>query len=77
MGGAPSLQAVIFDLWETLIDWDAEAAALMTDRIDAILGGGERLRNAFLTGECRSGFLADDAFDRILPKHISGQRPAH
>jgi putative hydrolase of the HAD superfamily len=26
---------VIFDLWETLIDWDADAAARMNERIDA------------------------------------------
>jgi putative hydrolase of the HAD superfamily len=29
---------VIFDLWETLIDWDADAAAVMNARIDERLG---------------------------------------
>ena len=32
--------AVIFDLWETLIDWDRAAAATMLERIDALVGGG-------------------------------------
>ena len=36
--------AVIFDLWETLIDWDREAAALMSDRIEARTGIGFRER---------------------------------
>jgi putative hydrolase of the HAD superfamily len=35
---------VIFDLWETLIDWDSEAAALMARRIDPLVGGGFRER---------------------------------
>jgi putative hydrolase of the HAD superfamily len=35
---------VIFDLWETLIDWDSAAAALMNDRIDARIGPGFRDR---------------------------------
>jgi len=43
-GAGAGRRAVIFDLWETLIDWDAEAAAVMTDRIDAIVGGGFRDR---------------------------------
>jgi putative hydrolase of the HAD superfamily len=30
--------AVIFDLWETLIDWDAEAAQRMHTRIETIVG---------------------------------------
>ena len=29
---------MIFDLWETLIDWDVDAAALMNARIDERLG---------------------------------------
>jgi putative hydrolase of the HAD superfamily len=32
---------VIFDLWETLIDWDSEAAAVMNARIDERLGSGD------------------------------------
>jgi len=36
--------AVIFDLWETLIDWDAEAAAAMSARIDALTEPGFRQR---------------------------------
>ena len=35
---------MIFDLWETLIDWDSEAAAVMTERIDALVGPGFRER---------------------------------
>ena len=35
---------MIFDLWETLIDWDQEAAARMVDRIDALAGPGFRDR---------------------------------
>jgi putative hydrolase of the HAD superfamily len=31
---------VIFDLWETLIDWDREAAASMLREVDAIVGDG-------------------------------------
>ena len=38
------MRAVIFDLWETLIDWDQEAAARMVDRIDALVGPGFRDR---------------------------------
>ena len=37
-------EAVIFDLWETLIDWDREAAALMSDRIEERTGIGFRER---------------------------------
>jgi putative hydrolase of the HAD superfamily len=35
---------VIFDLWETLIDWDQEAAARMVEKIDALAGPGFRDR---------------------------------
>jgi len=35
---------VIFDLWETLIDWDEIAAARMVERIEAIVGDGFRER---------------------------------
>lgn len=35
---------MIFDLWETLIDWDQDAAAHMVDRIDALAGPGFRDR---------------------------------
>jgi putative hydrolase of the HAD superfamily len=35
---------VIFDLWETLIDWDSDAAAAMTEKIDALVGPGFRDR---------------------------------
>ena len=38
------MRAVIFDLWETLIDWDQDAAAQMVDRIDALVGPGFRDR---------------------------------
>jgi putative hydrolase of the HAD superfamily len=33
-------RAVIFDLWETLIDWDREAAEAMLREVDALVGGG-------------------------------------
>ncbi|MFL5928238.1 MAG: HAD family hydrolase [Gaiellaceae bacterium] len=33
-------RAVIFDLWETLIDWDREAAARMLGEVDALVGNG-------------------------------------
>jgi putative hydrolase of the HAD superfamily len=38
------VRAVIFDLWETLIDWDEQAAARMVDRIDELAGPGFRER---------------------------------
>jgi putative hydrolase of the HAD superfamily len=38
------MRAVIFDLWETLIDWDEAAAARMVARIDALAGPGFRDR---------------------------------
>lgn len=38
------IEAVIFDLWETLIDWDREAATLMSDRIEERTGIGFRDR---------------------------------
>lgn len=44
MGGAALIRAVIFDLWETLIDWDADAAAEMNARIDALTEPGFRDR---------------------------------
>jgi putative hydrolase of the HAD superfamily len=34
------LRAVIFDLWETLIDWDADAAAAMVARVSELSGDG-------------------------------------
>ena len=33
-------KAVIFDLWETLIDWDREEAARMLGEVDALVGDG-------------------------------------
>jgi putative hydrolase of the HAD superfamily len=38
------VRAVIFDLWETLIDWDQQAATRMVERIDALAGPGFRQR---------------------------------
>jgi putative hydrolase of the HAD superfamily len=35
---------VIFDLWETLIDWDPEAARRMNERIEELVGFGFRDR---------------------------------
>ncbi len=37
-------KAVIFDLWETLIDWDREGAAAMVEEIGAIADDGFRRR---------------------------------
>jgi putative hydrolase of the HAD superfamily len=34
------VKAVIFDLWETLIDWDRESAARMLGEVDALVGNG-------------------------------------
>ena len=34
------VKAVIFDLWETLIDWDREAASRMLEEVDALVGNG-------------------------------------
>ena len=34
------VKAVIFDLWETLIDWDRESAARMLQEVDALVGNG-------------------------------------
>ena len=39
-GAGAGYRAVIFDLWETLIDWNREAAAAMADEVDALVGGG-------------------------------------
>jgi putative hydrolase of the HAD superfamily len=33
-------KAVIFDLWETLIDWEPEEAAQMLGEVDALVGNG-------------------------------------
>ncbi len=33
-------KAVIFDLWETLIDWDRESAARMLREVDQLVGNG-------------------------------------
>jgi putative hydrolase of the HAD superfamily len=33
-------RAVIFDLWETLIDWDRESAARMLREVDELVGNG-------------------------------------
>jgi putative hydrolase of the HAD superfamily len=33
-------RAVVFDLWETLIDWDRESAAAMLHEVDALVGDG-------------------------------------
>jgi putative hydrolase of the HAD superfamily len=33
-------RAVIFDLWETLIDWNREEAARMLGEVDALVGNG-------------------------------------
>jgi putative hydrolase of the HAD superfamily len=33
-------KAVIFDLWETLIDWDRESAARMLQEVDELVGNG-------------------------------------
>ena len=38
------MRAVIFDLWETLIDWDEAAARRMFERIDELVGPGFRDR---------------------------------
>jgi putative hydrolase of the HAD superfamily len=35
-----AIKAVIFDLWETLIDWDRESAARMLQEVDALVGNG-------------------------------------
>ena len=45
--GGAGYRAVIFDLWETLIDWDREAAERMAQEVDALVGGGfgERWRH--------------------------------
>jgi putative hydrolase of the HAD superfamily len=41
MGGAAlvRVKAVVFDLWETLIDWDREANAQLNDDLHALIGG--------------------------------------
>jgi putative hydrolase of the HAD superfamily len=33
-------RAVIFDLWETLIDWDRDSAARMLEEVDELVGNG-------------------------------------
>jgi putative hydrolase of the HAD superfamily len=44
VGGDTAIRAVIFDLWETLIDWDSSAARRMNERIDELVGFGFRER---------------------------------
>jgi len=34
------VKAVIFDLWETLIDWDRDSAARMLHEVDTLVGNG-------------------------------------
>ena len=34
------VRAVIFDLWETLIDWDRESASRMLKEVDELVGNG-------------------------------------
>ena len=34
------LQAVIFDLWDTLIAWDKEASDELSERVNAVVGDG-------------------------------------
>jgi putative hydrolase of the HAD superfamily len=34
------VRAVVFDLWETLIDWDQKAAAAMLEKVAALAGDG-------------------------------------
>ncbi|MGZ4289170.1 MAG: HAD family hydrolase [Gaiellaceae bacterium] len=43
-GAESGIRAVIFDLWETLIDWDPDAARRMNGLIDERLGFGFRER---------------------------------
>jgi putative hydrolase of the HAD superfamily len=38
------VKAVVFDLWETLIDWDPDAAAVMNARFDELTEPGVRAR---------------------------------
>jgi HAD superfamily hydrolase (TIGR01509 family) len=38
VGGAATIRAVIFDLWETLIDWDGDANALMHAQVRERVG---------------------------------------
>ena len=38
------VRAVIFDLWDTLIEWDADAAARMAEDVSALAGDGFRER---------------------------------
>jgi putative hydrolase of the HAD superfamily len=38
------LRAVIFDLWDTLIEWDAAAASRMVESVSALAGDGFRER---------------------------------
>jgi len=37
---APRHRAVVFDLWETLIDWDPEGAARMVAQVGSVAGDG-------------------------------------
>src|SRR5206468_1158512 len=46
VGGAEvvRVRAVVFDLWETLIDWDREANAQLNEDLHALIGGEFRER---------------------------------
>jgi len=39
-GVGAGYRAVVFDLWETLIDWDRAAASAMLHEVDALVGDG-------------------------------------
>jgi putative hydrolase of the HAD superfamily len=39
-GAGANVRAVIFDLWETLIDWDPVSARAMQERMESLVGDG-------------------------------------
>ena len=75
VGGPVRIRAVIFDLWETLIDWDPEAAAEMVGRVSELAGDrfrralepvAEPVRRADSHGARRRGCSADAAGGGVL-----------
>jgi putative hydrolase of the HAD superfamily len=69
---------VIFDLWETLIDWDVDAARRMNERIEALVGFPFRERwyaapNRY-TAPVRSVLaevgVAEDAIDEVCEARL-------
>jgi putative hydrolase of the HAD superfamily len=78
------IRAVVFDLWETLIDWDREGASRMLADVAAVAGAGfgERWNatNRRYVAPIRTALaevgVADDQMDRICAIRLDYHRAA-